>query len=496
MSEQLSSLIYIICLSYGAFMVAALASPDVIISAKEFKTWRNIWYAVVLVGLLSFNIWLFYLVVIVCISLVIPAKVQSRVIYYFLLFCALPELAILIPGFAGINNLFEFTYNRALTITLFLVPFLTKSHSPRFLSLSTDKYLFLYIGLIAVLNYRGDTLSNACRELFLVLIDIFLPYFMITRYLTSTEMINRAIFALFLGIAPIAVIGIFETLKHWHLYTNLSIRLLGHSPFRYDIRSGSLRATGIFSSPIVLGYVMVIAFGLLLYLKPLISKQKLANFAGASIFVCLLATMARGAWIGFAVLVTCYLWTGKAAMKQLAKLAVAGLAGLQILILTPYGDKFIDLLPFIGTQRSDTVDYRKQLLDVSWLVFQRHPWFGLPNYRELPAMEEMRQGQGIIDVVNSYINIALSFGGVGLVLFLTIFLVALLKCYKLIKILPPDETDLIRLGRVLFSTLVAVLVIIFTVSSIDYIPNFYWALLGLIGAYLRVCKQKYQLRNI
>ena len=44
-------------------------------------------------------------------------------------------------------------------------------------------------------------------------------------------------------------------------------------------------------------------------------------------------------------------------------------------------------------------------------------------------------------------------------------------------------------GRSLIATMIAVLVIIFTVSGIGVIPTIYWSLAGLIFSYARVTNQ-------
>jgi O-antigen ligase len=56
------------------------------------------------------------------------------------------------------------------------------------------------------------------------------------------------------------------------------------------------------------------------------------------------------------------------------------------------------------------------LLDSSLALIQQSPWWGVPNYEN--ALQSFRQGEGMIDLVNTYIVIMLNSGVVGLVLFL------------------------------------------------------------------------------
>ena len=99
-----------------------------------------------------------------------------------------------------------------------------------------------------------------------------------------------------------------------------------------------------------------------------------------------------------------------------------GAACVFLLLLTPIGDRIINLLPYVGSEENTvTADYRTKLLENSWIVIQRNPVFGSVDYLETPEMQEMIQGQGIIDVVNTYIQVALNTGLVGLGLFVLFF---------------------------------------------------------------------------
>ena len=118
------------------------------------------------------------------------------------------------------------------------------------------------------------------------------------------------------------------------------------------------------------------------------------------------------------------------------------------------------------------------LLENSLLVISQRPWFGGGDYYNELASMGMVQGEGIVDLVNTYIVIALSQGCVGLVLFVGVFLAAafrLFRAWKFVEI----SGEFHLLGRALISALVAILVIIATVSPILCIPTLYWTLAGL-----------------
>jgi O-antigen ligase len=161
--------------------------------------------------------------------------------------------------------------------------------------------------------------------------------------------------------------------------------------------------------------------------------------------------------------------------------ALLGALALPALALFPAGQKVLNLLPFIGQVDESNVTYRQRLLDNAWLVIERHPWFGSVDYLQTPEMLSMIQGQGIIDIVNTYVRVALDHGISGLLLFALFFALAGLGVFKSLRQAKEPEPRL--LGRALLATLAGVLLTIFTVSSISVIPWMYWTLAGVCVAY-------------
>ena len=82
-------------------------------------------------------------------------------------------------------------------------------------------------------------------------------------------------------------------------------------------------------------------------------------------------------------------------------------------------------IPYFGesTERA-SVDYRQQLAERSWELIQSHPFLGDPLVKT--KMEDLRQGEGIIDFVNTYAEVTLFYGSIGLV----VFLAAIIPCCK------------------------------------------------------------------
>ena len=188
-------------------------------------------------------------------------------------------------------------------------------------------------------------------------------------------------------------------------------------------------------------------------------------------------------------MIVVFIGTGRKAVKRLMLLALAGVLALPLLAVVPGGQKVLDLLPFIGTVEAENITYRQQLIDNAMIVIQRNPWLGSFDYRSTPEMQSLTQGQGIIDIVNTYIGIALSVGLIGLMLFVCFFAAVLLGIRKGMRSFSNKDDEARRLGRALLATLAGILITIVTVSSITVIPVVYWSIAGLGVAYAQMARR-------
>lgn len=154
-------------------------------------------------------------------------------------------------------------------------------------------------------------------------------------------------------------------------------------------------------------------------------------------------------------------------------------------MVSPYGDTLAGLVPFIGVTDAGNVDYRQRLFDASVLVIRQNPWFGGGNYIGELAALGMVQGEGIVDLVNTYLAVALSQGLVGLGLFVGVFAAAGLGLFVAWLRVGVDS-ELHRLGRAMLAALAAVLTMITTMSPILCVPTMYWLVAGLCVAFARL----------
>ncbi len=492
MPEGIRALIIIILLALIVFSISKKMFSS-IIPVSTLNRWRNIWITVTLIAFLAHNFWL-YIALTGFYLYNVGKREPNKIALFFLLLFIIPPIGDYIPGLGGLQNLFEITHPRLLSLVILLPAFIfSKSNTDSFKFGKTipDKLLFIFLLISTILQLRDTTTTDTLRRGFYIFTDIFLPYYVGSRGLRSIQDIKVASIALVLASQIQGVIGVFEYVKHWLLYASLPDslgipRVLGN----YMSRGGELRAMAGLAHPIIFGLIMVASIGFFLYISPLIKSKKYRSIGLLTLISGLLVSLSRGPWIGAVLLIISFSATGKNPIKRIFQTIIIGVLFIGMLNIIPGGAKYYNLLPYLGTTQSENIEYREKLVTNSMIVIGKYPIFGSANYLETPEMQEMIQGEGIIDVVNSYIGIALNFGYFGLSLFLGLFFYILLRIYKIMKKLPNKDSEEFLLGRCLLSITIAVLVIIATASSIGIIPYFYWTLAGIGVAYIQLTKSK------
>jgi O-antigen ligase len=353
---------------------------------------------------------------------------------------------------------------------------------------TTDKVLAIFLLLTVVLEVRSKTITDTIRFAFYSFIDVFLPYYVASRSLRKIDQFRVTISWLIIACLLLGGVAIFENLKGWLLYGNLN-NALGVSESAisaYLLRDGGLRASGTTGQAIVLGYVMMVAIGFYTFIRQYIANLLLRNALLAILVGGLFAAISRGPWVGTVIFFVVFIMLGEWPVQNLIKLAFAGALAFGIVLVLPIGGKFVNLLPFVGSVDSGNVDYRERLIENGFKVFQHYPLFGSVTYLDSPEMQSMKQGQGIIDVVNSYLGILLQYGLVGLLLFLGIFASVLWSVYGILRRFKSKKGEYYLLGKTMFAVLVAIMITIYTVSSISFIPVLYWLIAGMGVAYVHM----------
>ncbi len=485
-SEGVKALIYVIALAIPAFYVGGRIA-DSVVTPREFSVWRAVWFVVTVAAFL-FQDYLIFAATMTLVCLYAHSVRVATVMLFIIMLLAAPLVNVTLGGLGVINQLLELNNGRLLSIVL-LIPVLATHRTPKkpvgACDLA-DTLIVCYVLLAVTLDIRQWGIISSLRDAFMHALDVLVPYFAFSRTIGNISDLRKVLLAFVIAALPLALIGIFETTRAWLLYAHIITNWGGLAI--YSGRGSMLRAyASIYGGPIIFGIVIMIAIGFTFALPRTQRARRFTGIARAILGVGLFSSLSRGPLFGTAILIFTFLATGTSASAKLAKLALVGAAMLVVLVVvTPGGEVFLSFLPFSGSDASGSVSYRRQLIENSLRVIERNLWLGSPDYMSTPEMQEMIQGQQIIDIVNTYLGIALSYGLIGLGLFMAFFATVLNGLRRLLKFGFLWDKDSKTDVRVSLATLIAILVTIGTVSYIDVLPYICWSFAGLCVALIRI----------
>ena len=480
----------ILVLAGALFTIARPLACAAAMQGEDFARRRHVWFALTLAAFIAHNFWIFIAFAATLLLWVALSENNKLALYFFVLF-AVPAMDAEIPGFDIVEHFFAIDYLRLLSLTILLPAWLALRMRPDvepFGRSLADKLLAGYLVLQFFLLLPHATFTESLRRgLFYGFVDIFLPYYVASRAARDLAALREALMAFVLAALVAAAIGVFEFVRHWLLYRPLEEALgVEWGMLNYLERGdGLLRAQASTGQPIILGYLLALALCLALCLRRSMPPTRRRDAACLLLAAGLIAAMSRGPWIGAFVMLLAFVATGPRALARLAKLGLGALCVVPLLLVSPAGQVLVDYLPFVGTVEAQNVAYRERLFEISLGVVLDHPLFGAWDFLELPVMQQLRQGEGIIDVVNSYLGVALASGLVGLGLFCGFFLLVLYELFGAMRRAGRRDAEPYALGQALFCALLGILAIISTTSSVGLIPVVYWSIAGLGQAYAR-----------
>ena len=204
-----------------------------------------------------------------------------------------------------------------------------------------------------------------------------------------------------------------------------------------------------------LGHLLAVAFGFWLYLRSHVESR--IHRIGVTLLLWggLFGAFSRGGWLGALAVYFTYIAAGPRAASRFVKGTSLAIAVAGLIAVSPIGDQILEMIPTFG-KPADI--YRHRLAERGWELVFAHPFFG--NQFPWPEMEDLRQGEGIIDMVNTYLGVALSYGFIGLFCFLSFILLGMTRAYVRARELSHSDSDLALLGASLIACIVGTLIMI------------------------------------
>lgn len=474
---NLKALVVVLAIALAVF---ALARPLCIrfMTARAFAQRRNVWLVLTAAAFLSPSFWLFSALAAVLVWRLARHEANPIAVFLLLAFLVPPIRFGMSYGTFGIADL---TLLRLLSLVILLPWMIRHAHSRSSRSylgktVVIDRLIVVFGVLQVALMIPHEPLSRSILRTLLFFLDVYVLYYVASRSCTRREHFVEAMACLALAGALLAPMGLFEAVKTWPLYGGVSSQW-GAAGAGLLYREGIMRSAVTTGHALTLGYFTGIAFGMWLYLRSRLAGKAVGLLGAAWMWMGLLAAYSRAPWLMAVLLYFAYAAFSPAGMSGLMK-AVVGVGGaFLLLLLTPVGDRLLDILPFIGSVDSKNVEYRQQLVETTWALVQQNPWFG--DRIAATRTEDLINGQGILDLVNAYAAVALFNGLVGLGLYVSVQLLSLWLAFSATRRLRGMDADGYSIGANLIACMIAT--IFFQASSgavwMQYV------VVGLLAAY-------------
>jgi hypothetical protein len=301
------------------------------------------------------------------------------------------------------------------------------------------------------------TATDFLRHVVTFMIAGFAPYFLLSRANSSRQTILDSAAALLIPGIVMSVIGIFEATKGWLLYEAIPEHWGVAASFTsYVMRGNSLRAMASAGHSLALGYLLDIAFGVWLALSQYVQSRATKVIITLLLIFGLFAAYSRGPWACALLIYFAFALQKPSALSGIAKALMSAVIAAVVIAISPLGAKVAAVIPFLGGNVDvGNIYYRQRLWNRIWVLFQQSPVFG--DQSALIKMQDLRQGQGIVDFVNGYAVEMISRGSVGLCLFLIICLAALHRTRRSAAVMKLSDRPFGMVGASILSCILGTL---------------------------------------
>ncbi|MEO1013708.1 MAG: O-antigen ligase family protein [Pseudomonadota bacterium] len=493
MIQSIKILIIVTPLILAGFIAARGAFASVVDPNRMIR-WAMAMIAMTVAAFMIHDYWA-ALFVITFIAIALGASEPLKPIIFLIVAFAIAPGDKPIPGIGGINNLFLLSSMLSVCILL-LTPYLfsaKKGSRVAKVAGGADFAVIAFCVLTAVLSFRDTTFTHGLRIIVSSVLLTVSVYWAFSRSVRSVSDLQAAATAYVAILVALSLVALAEFALQWHFYTEMARNWGIDTPFAYTGRGGFQRSFASTIAPIGFGICLNVAIVLAIALMRGASNRSMAWLVVLGLVAALIATLSRTPWLATCVSVVIFFATGSKAAARLMQLGMVSVFGLVILLATPIGGTLLGLIPGLDAGASSTFGYRMRLLEVSVDVISQSWLFGYADPSAHPDMQVLVQGQGIVDLVNTYVDIALSYGLVGASLFVMANVAALRAAWTAMRQAAALDLPVADLCRGFFAAHLAFLIGIAGTSwRTGVTEELAWVMLALTVAAARVTQRARQ----
>jgi hypothetical protein len=401
-----------------AFCRPALAHPQ---DRRNLDRRLVTWSLITTAGLLTPSIFL-YMGIALPVLMWHQQKDDNPAAVYVLLYLAIPHYGVPLPTIV-INQLFDISHGRFLSLAFLLPAMLRLRANPGKTSIPKHPAQWgvaVFIGLIILFVSPYYSITHLLRTFVTLSLDWLIPFLACVLLANTSDKIRDCMKMWALSGAILGAIAMFESSRTWLLFDPISLRWGSTNAFAYLFREGTLRAQATAGHSLALGYWLAIAWGFHIHLYRSLPNRRAALLMGGLILGGLIATWSRGPWLTAILITIIYLALDPRGASSIIKSLGALVFVATAVYISPYWDAIKRYIPFVGNVDSANVEYRQRLFQTAIEYIKLNPLTGNPLV--LQYLESLRQGQGIIDLMNGYIQIAMFYGLICLAGFLVMLL--------------------------------------------------------------------------
>ena len=469
-------LLFVLFAAGAAAVVLRPAFASLFTPVQYKRAWAWL-FVVTLISFLSLraDLYVFFLAIA---AMVAPRYLgdgdAGKVNTFMLFLLPLPPIAYTLGGLEGLNYILRLEHVRVMSIVLLTLPAFRLMLRQRRRDEPSMRLVDLAVIAIQVWNIfliaRYANLTILVRTLVESFCDVLIPYYVITRTLRTSAQLRSAASYLMLGCVFLACVACVESAVQRNLYGGLQWVYGVRWESTVDLmRGGFLRVEGPTVQPIVLAFILTFGMALWSWLKGGAPREKWVYLVYAIFGLALVSTWSRGPWLGAVLMVITLALQRWLSPRVFGYTMLAAVIG-GVAMKATGSDSVImsGLTALFGSTRDDlsTITYRRELLDATLALIKQSPWMGVPNYET--ALQGFKQGEGIIDLVNTYLVVMINGGVIALALFLLPYLLVVAGMLGVqARQREASKAVLGKFAPAFISVIIAMLFIVFTASTLD-----------------------------
>lgn len=344
-----------------------------------------------------------YVLILVAGLLLSPKDPEKRAALFVMLVLIIPERMPYYVPFPGINYL-VILYSDVLFQVFIAVPLLLMSRKKVKDGGALLDFLFLGFAIFwALMLLRApETFTSALRVQVLHFLETVVVYLVLRKWLGSYEGMRAYFTAFFVFLLCLGALAFLSSVRNWHFYGEVTV-----FSFISLIRHGGIRLA-LQLDPFFLSFMMLALGVTLFYFRKWLSVPKIALFLGIALAVYLAQdTKARTAYLLFVAMFGMLIYFRLPSLGLRKFLMFGAMVG--VFVLFPIALNF----DFGSMEGYNSFDYRQRLFDTAMQKLSQNPLFGDPDYYFDPIFDDLVTGEGFVDFTNSYLQIALGSGVIG-----------------------------------------------------------------------------------